>query len=46
MTEARYFNLPRLKGQEVADEMFAKTLKDAQTRYNKLVTKLKLQEEK
>ena len=45
MKEARYFNLPRLKGQEVADEMFAKTLKDAQTRYNKLVTKLKLQNE-
>ncbi len=45
MKEARYFNLPRLKGQEVADEMFAKTLKDAQTRYNKLQAKLKMQNE-
>lgn len=45
MKEARYFNLPRLKGQEVADQMFDKTLKDAQVRYNKLVTKLKIQNE-
>jgi pyruvate-ferredoxin/flavodoxin oxidoreductase len=46
MREARYFNLPKLKGQEEADKMFAKTLKDAQTRYDKLLTKVKIQNEK
>ncbi len=45
MNEARYFNLPKLKGQEAAEKMFAKTLSDAQTRYNKLVNKAKIQEE-
>ena len=45
MNEARYFNLPKLKGQEEAEKMFAKTLSDAQTRYNKLVNKAKIQEE-
>ncbi len=45
MREARYFNLPKLKGQEVADEMFAKTLADAQTRYKKLIAKKNMQEE-
>ena len=45
MSEARYFNLPKLKGEEVAKEMFAKTLSDAQTRYNKLVAKVKMQNE-
>ena len=44
MNEARYFNLPKLRGQEVADQMFAKTLSDAQTRYKKLLTKQKLQD--
>ena len=44
MNEARYFNLPKLKGQEAAEKMFAKTLSDAQTRYNKLVNKAKIQE--
>ncbi len=43
MQEARYFNLPRLKGQEAADEMFDKTMKDAQTRLQKLIQKEKLQ---
>ena len=45
MNEARYFNLPKLKGQEEAEKMFAKTLSDAQTRYKKLVNKAKIQEE-
>ncbi len=45
MNEARYFNLPKLKGQEEAEKMFAKTLSDAQTRYTKLVNKAKIQEE-
>ena len=45
MAEARYFNLPRLKGQEAAHEMFEKTKKDAQTRLNKLIVKAKMQEE-
>lgn len=45
MNEARYFNLPKLKGQEDAEKMFAKTLSDAQTRYGKLVNKAKIQEE-
>lgn len=44
MNEARYFNLPKLKGEEEAKEIFAKTLKDAQTRYNKLVLKKKIQD--
>jgi len=39
MNEASYFNLPKIKGQEAAEALFAKTLSDAQTRYNKLVTK-------
>ena len=43
MQEGRYFNLPKIKGQEAADAMFAKTLKDAQTRYAKLTQKAKLQ---
>ncbi len=43
MNEARYFNLPKIKGQEAADALFAKTLSDAQTRYNKLVTKAESQ---
>ncbi len=45
MNEARYFNLPKLKGAEEAEKLFAKTLSDAQTRYNKLVRKAKSQEE-
>ncbi len=45
MNEARYFNLPRIKGQEEAQKLFDKTLSDAKIRYNKLVTKKKLQEE-
>ncbi|MBR2677503.1 MAG: pyruvate:ferredoxin (flavodoxin) oxidoreductase [Solobacterium sp.] len=44
MNEARYFNLPKLKGQEAAEEAFAKTLSDAKTRYTKLVNKAKIQE--
>ena len=44
MNEARYFNLPRVRGQEVANELFAKTLSDAKIRYNKLVAKVKMQE--
>jgi pyruvate-ferredoxin/flavodoxin oxidoreductase len=43
MNEARYFNLPKIKGQDAADALFAKTLSDAQTRYNKLVTKANAQ---
>ena len=43
MNEARYFNLPRLKGEETATAMFAKTLSDAQIRYEKLIQKQKLQ---
>lgn len=43
MREARYFNLPKLKGQEEADKMFAKTLSDAQIRYKKLMDKQKIQ---
>ena len=45
MAEARYFNLPRLKGEEVAHSMFEKTKKDAQIRFNKLMQKLKIQNE-
>ncbi len=45
MNEARYFNLPAVKGQEEAEALFAKTLDDAKKRYAKLVTKAKLQEE-
>ncbi|MGN1389128.1 MAG: thiamine pyrophosphate-dependent enzyme, partial [Bulleidia sp.] len=45
MNEARYFNLPKVRGEEVAEQMFAKTLSDAQIRYNKLVSKVKLQNE-
>ena len=44
MNEARYFNLPKLKGQEAAEAAFAKTLSDAQTRYTKLINKAKIQE--
>ena len=44
MREARYFNLPKLKGQEEADKMFAKTLSDAQIRYKKLMDKQKIQD--
>jgi len=39
MNEARYFNLPKIKGQAEADALFAKTLSDAQTRYYKLKNK-------
>jgi pyruvate-ferredoxin/flavodoxin oxidoreductase len=45
MQEARYFNLPRIKGQEAADKMFAKAKKDAQTRLSKLIAKEALQNE-
>ena len=45
MNEARYFNLPRLKGEEVAEAMFAKTLSDAKRRYEKLIQKQKIQED-
>ena len=45
MQEARYFNLPRIKGQEEADRMFAKAKADAQTRFQKLLTKEALQNE-
>ena len=45
MNEARYFNLPRIRGEEAAEAAFAKTLSDAQKRYKKLVTKAKLQDE-
>lgn len=45
MNEARYFNLPKLKGEEEAEKLFAKTLSDAQTRYTKLVRKKNSQEE-
>ncbi|MBR3311249.1 MAG: pyruvate:ferredoxin (flavodoxin) oxidoreductase [Solobacterium sp.] len=39
MNEARYFNLPKIRGAEAAEKLFAKTLSDAQTRYNKLKNK-------
>ena len=45
MNEARYFNLPSVKGEEEAEAMFAKTLSDAKKRYEKLVLKVKLQDE-
>lgn len=45
MQEARYFNLPRIKGQEEAEKMFAQAKKDAQTRFNKLLIKEKIQNE-
>ncbi|MBE6123012.1 MAG: pyruvate:ferredoxin (flavodoxin) oxidoreductase [Erysipelotrichaceae bacterium] len=45
LAEARYFNLPKLKGAEAAEELFAKTESDAKIRYNKLVAKKKLQDE-
>ena len=44
MAEARYFNLPKLKGAEAAEELFAKTQEDAKKRYQKLVTKKMLQD--
>jgi hypothetical protein len=44
MAEARYFNLPKLKGAEAAEELFAKTEEDAKKRYQKLVTKKMLQD--
>ncbi len=44
MNEARYFNLPKLRGQEAAEAAFAKTLSDAQRRYNKLIQKASLQD--
>ncbi|MBQ7993964.1 MAG: pyruvate:ferredoxin (flavodoxin) oxidoreductase [Solobacterium sp.] len=44
MNEARYFNLPKLRGQEAAEAAFAKTLSDAQRRYSKLVQKASLQD--
>ncbi len=37
MNETRFSQLIKLKGQEAANEMFAKTLKDAKKRYNRLV---------
>ena len=40
MNEARYFNLPKIRGAEAAEAAFAKTLSDAQKRYSKLVTKV------
>ena len=40
MSEARYFNLPKLRGQEAAEAAFAKTKHDAQVRYEKLVKKV------
>ncbi len=43
LQEARYFNLPRIKGQEEADRLFAKAKADAQTRFEKLLVKEKLQ---
>ena len=45
MNEARYFNLPRVRGEEEAQKLFDKALKDAQVRYTKLVQKAKIQEE-
>ena len=39
MNEARYFNLPKIRGQEAADALFAKTLSDAKVRYYKLKNK-------
>ncbi|MBR2067375.1 MAG: pyruvate:ferredoxin (flavodoxin) oxidoreductase [Solobacterium sp.] len=45
LNEARYFNLPSIKGQEAADALFEKTLEDAKKRYSKLTTKAKLQED-
>ncbi len=44
MNEARYFNLPKLRGQEAAEAAFAKTLSDAQRRYSKLIQKASLQD--
>lgn len=45
LNEARYFNLPSIKGEEAANELFEKTLSDAKKRYAKLITKVKLQED-
>ena len=45
LAEARYFNLPRIKGQEEAERLFAKAKADAQVRYEKLMKKVKIQNE-
>lgn len=37
MSETRYAQLPKLKGEETAHEMFERTIKDAKKRYNRLV---------
>ncbi len=37
MNENRYSHLVKIKGEEAANEMFAKTLKDAKKRYRRLV---------
>ena len=37
MNENRYNQLPKIRGEEVAKEMFAKTKADAQRRYKRLV---------
>ena len=39
MNENRFAQLVKLKGKEVAEQMFAKTKKDAQTRYHRLVSR-------
>ncbi len=44
MNEARFFNLPRIRGEEEAKELFAKAKKDAMVRYEKLVAKKTMQD--
>ena len=39
LNENRFAQLVKLKGKEVAEQMFAKTKKDAQTRYHRLVSR-------
>ena len=45
LNEARYFNLPKVLGQEEADKLFEKARKDAEKRYNRLLFKKRVQDE-
>lgn len=44
MNEARFFNLPRIRGEEVAKELFDKAQHDAKVRYEKLLAKKAMQD--
>ena len=45
MNEGRYFNLVKIRGEEMANQLFAKACHDAQTRYVKLKAKKRMQDE-